>query len=354
MVWIKKRSSSTNSDHVLQDSVRGISGSGGAFILYPNLTNAEDVSDTNYFTSFNSNGFSLGSSTYYNGSGETYVAWCWKAADTTTTIAANSVGNTIASNVRANTDAGFSIGIYTGNNTAGATIGHGLNSTPELVIVKLRSGLSPKAWTVYAEPLGNTKFLYLNSSNAAGTYNFWNNTSPTSSVISLSSDTNVNSSSGNYVFYAFHSVDGYSKIGSYTGTGTSNGNFVETGFEPAFVMVKRTDGGAQNWVMFDNKRSTTNPRTKKLAANLSSDENNSGTIGTDAQDNLDFYADGFRPVTSNNHTNISGGTFIYLAIAADPDTTTPTVENSFDVVTYSGTGAAQDIETDFKPDLAMD
>ena len=263
---------------------------------------------TQEITSFDSDGFSLGTGTgnYTNIDNNSYVAWCFKGGGTS----APNTNGSIATDVSANVNAGFSIGTYTGNNTAGATIGHGLNSTPELVIVKLRSGLSPKAWTVYAEPLGNTKYLYLNSNIGEGTYNFWNNTSPTSSVISLSGDTNVNSSSGNYVFYAFHSVAGYQKIGTYTGDGNASGPIVNTGFEPAFLLIKQTNTSGNNWVVYDNKRDPVNARYRYLSPNTTDAE---GSNNASNYPIVDFLSNGFQIAGTDGRVNASGGTLLIFS-----------------------------------------
>lgn len=296
MVWVKARSGTYGSNpHRIQDSVRG------DFYLSSSSTSTEAAVTTG-IQSYDTNGFTVGSGNSYNGTGTDFVAWCWKAGGA---AVSNTDGN-ITSSVSANQAAGFSIGTYSGNSTAGATIGHGLSATPELIIVKLRSGLSAKAWTVYAESLGNTKYLYLNDTLAAGTYNFWNNTSPTDSVFSVSSDTNVNSSSGNYVFYAFHSVDGYQKIGSYNG-GASGNAITGLGFEPRFLIIKRTNSTG-GWIIFDSVRDTTDPRTEFLGAhqNLAESTLTGG---------VDFDSDGFTLQSTNSVVNTSGGIYIYLAIA---------------------------------------
>ena len=362
-VWIKARNATAS--HGFYDSIRGVSQ-----VISSESTSSQTDLGSYGLTTFNSNGFSVSdiasggngvngaSGGTYSGTPPNYVAWCWKAGGSYVT----NTDYLFDGKISANPDAGFSIvETTTGDSTASVEVqygefkyNHGLSQAPELIITKItdQSG----NWDTFFYPNGTgttVKTLQLNLTASAATYTIGTHIVDINSTFAhIWNYPNSNTSPGrNIITYNFHSVDGYQKIGSYTGTGTSNGNFVETGFEPAFLMVKRTDGGAQNWLIFDNKRSTTNPRTKKLAPNLSSDENNSGTIGTDAQDNIDFYDNGFKPVTSNNHTNISGGTFIYLAIAADPDTTTPTVENSFDVVTYTGTSSGQSISTDFKPDL---
>ena len=345
LVWIKSRTQSS-SNHVIYDSIR----TAGEYIL-PNTAGVEGTI-TNGLTSFDSNGFTVGSEVGHNNSGSNYVAWCWNAADTTTTIAANSVGNTIASDVRANTDAGFSIVTYSGNSASSATIGHGLNSAPELIITKARN--LGAGWPTMAKlSSGSLYGLRLNSSGANDTGNgsiFYNNTDPTDSVYTVGGSDEVNDGY-NYISYCFHSVDGYQKIGSYTGTQSSN--VVETGFEPAFLLIKNTSSADGNWMLIDNKRSTTNPRTKKLTANTTGTENDSSYAGGESAHNINFLSDGFELLEtgSGKNTNFNGHTYIYLAIAADPDETTPTLENSFDVVTYTANGSSQSIEADFKPDL---
>ena len=344
MTWIKARS--VGYSHLLQDTLRG---PGTSTSLYPDLNSTEGTYGAyGQISAFGTDGFTVasgGHATYptaqVNQNGVTYASWNWKAASSNTT---NNNG-TIPSTVRASQESGFSMGTYTGNSTAGATIGHGLNSTPELVIVKLRSGISAKAWTVYAEPLGNTKYLYLDYDIVAGTYNFWNDTSPTSSVISLSTDTNVNSSSGNYVFYAFHSVDGYQRIGSYVGNGSANGPFIYTGFEPAWVIIKNTDT-PYRWYMLDNKRDTTNPNGARLFAEASTAEATNSNI-------LNFHTNGFELITSDAEVNKDGDTMLFMAIAANPDTTAPTKANSFKTVIYTGDGGTsrQVTGVGFKPDL---
>jgi len=295
LVWIKNRDFSVG--HFWTDRVRGA----GNYLQSDN-TNIED--STSRFNSFDTNGFTVSTDTaLLNNSSYNYVAWCWKGGGT----AVSNTDGSITASVSANTDAGFSIGTYSGNNTAGATIGHGLSATPELIIVKLRSGISAKAWTVYAESLGNTKYLYLNDTLAAGTYNFWNNTSPTDSVFSVSSDTNVNSSSGNYVFYAFHSVDGYQKVGSYTGTGAS-GNSVTTGFAPRFVMIKDSTN-AGHWIIHSKPPTTSNPSATHLRANLSAAEDSG------SGERISFDTNGFTIEGTGGNVNTNNDTYIYLAIA---------------------------------------
>ena len=344
LVWLKSRNNASWS-HFLQDSVRGAEN-----FLISNSSSAEGTTSPHIVDSFNTNGFTVLGNGNSNNNGDTYVAWCWKAADTTTTIAAGTVGNTIASDVRANQDAGFSIVEYTANATSGATIGHGLNEELDLLIVK--STNLGQSWNVYVKDVTDTnaKYLRLNQSDGilttvnprfiVGNFN--------SDVFSVGNDNSTNGVSGTdqYIAYCFHSVDNYQKIGSYIGTGTA-GNNVVTDFEPAFLMVKaaiRPSGGG-SWYIFDNKRTTSNPQGQYLQANESAQEFD----GTSVFD-IDFQSNGFTVNGTNNEINQSGSTYIYLAIAADPQPA-PVLANSFQPLLYTGNGGTQNIDVDFKPDL---
>jgi hypothetical protein len=297
LVWMKRR---TADDHDLQDSVRG-----GGKTLMSNSTAAElNLSGSYGVNSFDADGFSLiGNGGRTNESGSSYVAWCWDAGS------GSPVSNTdgsITSTVKANPSYGFSIASWTGNATAGATIGHGLSAVPELIITKRRDFTT--AWHVYSQTLGNTNGLYLNDTAASTAFGpTWNSTSPTSSVFSVGDGNWINQ--GSMIAYCFNSVAGYSSIGSYSGSGAA-GNAVTTGFAPAFVMVKRTDSSG-NWVMFDTTRSPTNTADNALNADLSDREYTAadGVIG------IDFDANGFTLQDDHSTRNASGGTYIYMAFA---------------------------------------
>ena len=293
-VWVKERNG-TNA-HYLQDIVRG-----NTKTLNSNETFGEGTV-TNGVTSFDADGFSLGNSIAYNRSSYNYVAWCWKAGG----AAVTNTDGTITSQVSANTEAGFSIVSWSANLTSGATVGHGLNSEPSLIIVKARSGADPVTnWGVYHSSLGNTKFLYLNRTDAAGTSaGFWNNTSPTSSVFTVGNSGNINGLANNMISYCFAEVEGFSKFGSYTGTGVS-GNTVTVDFEPAFVMIKKSsDTGS--WYMFNNKTKT-GIYSDQLQANSSGAEQ-AGLY-------VKFLANGFQLDTAASDLNTGGQTFIYMAFA---------------------------------------
>jgi hypothetical protein len=300
-VWAKARSSAES--HRLADSVRG-----ATKVLYSNLTNAEATEATG-ITAFASNGFTLGSGTP-NGSGITYVGWQWKAGGT----AVSNTAGSITSSVSANTTAGFSVVTYTGNGTAGATIGHGLGVAPSMVIAKNRStgGSAAYEWTVYHVSLGATKAIFLNDTGAAATdAGYWYNTAPTSSVVTVPSNTRTNVNGSNFVFYCFAPVAGYSAFGSYTGNGSADGPFVYCGFRPRYVMLKRSDtGGANyNWFCYDSARDTYNATQNYLEINLAS---------TEQLASVDFLSNGFKVRTSSTYWNASGGTFIYMAFAENP------------------------------------
>ena len=299
--WIKSRSSAYS--HNVYDAVRGVSKR-----LQPNLTNTES-SPISGVKSFDADGFTLGNVTNDTNftSGVTYASWNWLADNTSGS--ANTDG-TIASTVSANEKAGFSIVSYTGNGTGGATIGHGLSQAPDMVILKGRSVAD--GWYVYSESLGGTKFITLNEANAAVTASsIWNNTNPSSTVVTLGTNGGVNGSGSTYIAYCFHSVEGYSKIGSYTGNGSTNGPFIYTGFQPAFVLMKDT-GSAEQWQMVDSARDTYNVVDSALFPNSSNAEGTSATI------HRDFLSNGFKVRTSDTSQNASGRTYIYMAFAEMP------------------------------------
>ena len=327
LVWIKERGAAEK--HILTDSIRGTNSQ-----LSSNSEDGVTTYSSNV-TSFNSNGFTLGSATDSNGNNNTFVAWNLKAGG----AAVANTNGTIDSQVSVNDTLGFSIVKYTGNNTAGAKIGHGLSSIPELIIVKNQD--VSNNWCVYSSVIGNTKYLRLNSTQGEATANDrWNNTTPTSSVFTIGSDGEVNNNANNYIAYTFASKAGFSKVGSYTGNGSLTS--IVTGFEPSFLMIKRNSGSG-SWIMLDDKRDTSNPRTKFLTANTTDAEGDAASI------NVDFLANGF--TVDGNNADINNGTYIYLAFAADGTTSTPTLAKSFAPEIYTGNGGTQSITTEFKPDF---
>ena len=298
-IWFKRRSSVEN--HVLADSTRGVTK-----WLFTNSTSAEGTS-TARLKSFDTNGFTLGDTGSTNQNGGTFVAWQWKANGGTTS--SNTDGTlTGGATVQADTDAGFSIITYTGTSQTNPTVGHGLNQAPELVIVKNRD--LARNWAVGSTAVGWTKYLKLDDTTAATTNSgWWGNQDPTSTTVGLGTASQTAGNTYDYVMYAFHSVQGYSKFGKYVGNGNANGPFIYTGFKPAFVMMKNYSVGA-SWHMVDNKRLDYNPTTKVLYANLSNAE------GT--EDRVDLLSNGFKLRTTNTEVNGNGYNIIYMAFAENP------------------------------------
>jgi len=292
-VWIKSRSSAQS--HYLGDSVRG-----AGLRLQSNLTNAED--GPKGITSFDADGFSLDGIASVNDGGDSYVAWNWKANGSGVT---NTDGS-ITSTVSAITESGFSIVSYTGTG-ANATVGHGLDSALDMVIVKGRD--STFDWVVWHNNLSGNEFLILNKTDSVGSASaVWNSTIPSSSVFSLGSNLATNENADPKIAYCFHSVEGYSKFGSYTGNGSTDGPFVYTGFRPAFVLIKRTDSTGF-WAMLDGQRPGYNVTDKVIYANASAAESTAQAT--------DFTSNGFKPRTLDSDVNASG-TYIYMAFAENP------------------------------------
>ena len=289
--WLKVRNAVGS--HYLFDSVRL-----ATKYLRTNSTGAEGT-DANTLKSFDSNGYTVGTSNAVNTNGETMVGWNWLGANGT----ASNTDGSITSTVSANTTSGFSIVSYTGTG-ANATVGHGLGVAPKMYIVKNRQYV--EQWDVYHESLGATKNLSLDSSAAAATQaSRWNNTAPTSSVFSLGTSESINNSGDNLIAYCFAEKQGYSKFGSYTGNGNADGAFVYLGFKPAWVMTKRTDSSS-GWHMQDNKRDGFNYNNHRLFADSSGAEET--TVRMDLLSNGFKYRDG-----DGNY-----GTNIYMAFAENP------------------------------------
>jgi hypothetical protein len=309
LVWTKARSAAY--DALITDAVRGSGRS-----LTPSSTAAEVLNSGNgYVGAFDSDGFTLTQGTFsiasVNESGQTYVAWCWKAGGT----AVSNTDGSITSQVSANVDAGFSIATFTAPATSSTafTIGHGLADAPEMIITKERDGTL--SWLVYHDKLPTPKdnYLLLNTTaaNSGTVADCWGTSTPTASVFGMKTTVSVNTSKS-VVAYCFHSVEGFSKFGSYTGNGSTNGTFVYTGtgFKPAFVMIKRTDS-TSDWVITDNKRNPENVVNKRLFPNLSSSESSASNL-------FDYTANGFKLRSSDAFCNASGGTYIYMAFAEHP------------------------------------
>ena len=304
LTWIKNRNGVRN--HMLFDSVRG------ALYRLQSNTTAASASTANTLTSWNSDGFALGSENDTNGTGATFASWNWKAGTSFTNDASGTGIGSIDSTGSVNTDAGFSIITYSGTDGT-ETVAHGLSAVPKMIIFKYRNGVIN--WLAYHASLGATKSIYFDATSAATTtYDYFADTEPTSSVFTVKKDgsyVETNNSGGNFIAYCFADVQGYSKFGSYTGNGSTDGPFVYTGFSPSFIMGKRTDGTGP-WWMLDNKRDGYNVTNRYLLADDSRAE------GTDAEYNTDFLSNGWKARYSNGNFNADGGSYIYMAFAENP------------------------------------
>ena len=307
LIWAKDRVNAYN--HDLVDSSRG-----PTVAFHPNTDAAEYTrTQSNYdFTSFNSNGFTTGAPDFTNsfgGNNQTNgkVAWQWKANGGTTS--SNTDGD-ITSTVQVNSDAGFSIVTYTGNTSNNQTVGHGLGAVPGVILIRNRSRAETWRWNQSAVNNG-TGMIQLNNTvayNTTGTTLM--NVAATSSVFSVSTDWSVN---GNYPFVAWCWAEkqGYSKFDKYVGNGIANGQFVYTGFKPAFLLVKKSSDTG-NWLLYDNKGEPGNMIGDLVYANLANAESGQTTNG------YDFLSNGFKVKNVYGDGNVNGQTFIYMAFAENP------------------------------------
>ena len=293
-VWIKDRSSSGD-DFAMYDAVRGVNKR-----IRSNQNDAENT-ETAALTSFDSDGFTVGTAGSSNGNGDSFVAWNWKANGQGSSNTDGSINTTYTS---VNTTAGFSISQYTGTG-ATATIGHGLGVVPKMIIIKQTN--TTRNWVVGHDSIGWTKYLYLDSTNAQGTGNLFNDTAPTNQVFSVVNDGGVNASGGTYIAYCFAEKTGYSKMGSFIGNGNADGTFAYLGFRPAFILV-RASNLTTNWHLYDNKRDPINPADTILRAN------SSNVDATNSEFAYDFVSNGFKARSSSSEFNGSGNTFIYYAV----------------------------------------
>ena len=297
--WIWHKNYGAAESHAVADTNRGTHKG-----LFPDLEQAESTGGSQYVNSFNTDGFTVGNVGWANDSGQNYVAWQWKCNGGTTS--SNSDGD-ITATVQANTTAGFSIMTWTSNNADNQTIGHGLGAAPEVFWVKIRDATG--SWYCYFKEAGATHYLSLNSTGARVDNVIWGDTHPTSSVITV--DTNsLSGSTPTVVSYAFKQIQGYSKFGSYTGNGNADGVFVYTGFKPAWLMVKKSVGNARAWVIHDNKRDIDNPTASRLDANTNEAAQSSG--------HFDFLSNGFKCRSTEGATNQDTHTFVYMAFAEHP------------------------------------
>ena len=358
LLWIRDYSQSEA--HFWQDSLRG-----STWTIYSS-SNANQFDETQAVTSFDADGFTLGTYTGTNDNGYATIAYGWKAGGAPTATNSAGAGNvptlgsvmidgtastsalagTIpATKVSANTNSGFSVVTYTGTGSAGS-YAHGLGGAPTCILTKKLDG-TPRNWAVYHEGLTSATYeLYLNTTGSEYNSNgAMYASAPSSTEVSIGTDDYINGSGSKYVAYNFKTTAGFTKTGSYTGTGAA-GNYQETGFEPIMVIFKASSN-TTNWYLIDNKRSGgtggANPLTTYLMPNSTSGEQT-------GSDGIMFLDNGFS--FEGSSFNNSGYSWVYIAIAADGSTTTPTLADSFNATLYTNTANNQSITgVGFKPDL---
>jgi hypothetical protein len=281
MLWSFSRTPTTGVAAGIRDRLRGVKK-----LMVSERTTAEtSITETTGVLTFTMDGMTVGADAEWetvNRSGNSYIYWFMRRAPSF-----------------------FDVVCYTGNSTA-RTVAHNLAAVPELMIIKARTG-SGLSWVVYA---GNNKYLWLQSTNeqnnaAAG---YFNNTAPTSTVFSVGTDSDVNGSGNTYVAYLFATCAGVSKIGSYTGNGSSQ--TINCGFTGGarFVMIKRTDNTG-DWYVWDSARGIVAGNDPHLSLNTTAAE-----VTTD--DSVDTDSTGFvvNQVAATN-VNVTSATYIFLAIA---------------------------------------
>lgn len=303
LVWIKNRDATYG--HQPYDSVRGVQKK-----MHTNSTTAE-TTDSTGLTAFGSDGFTVGSNVGVNANTQNHVAWCWKAGGSGSSNEDGSINTTSTS---ANVAGGFSISTYTGTGS-NATVGHGLAVAPNLVIIKSRSG--GEGWIVGSvqsvASMDFTDNLRLDGTTAlVDEATSWNDLPPTASVVNIGTAGQSNQSSATYVMYCWHSVEGYSKVGAYTGNANRDGFFLNLGFRPKFVMIKNT-AASFNWVIFDSARDVDNEVSYVLRPDIS----NAEYYGSDIYFAMDFCSNGIK-FRENDGWFSNANTYLYIAFAETP------------------------------------
>ncbi|MDB4488145.1 hypothetical protein N9042_00080 [bacterium] len=328
LFWFKRRDSAAA--HVIADTNRGanVAGPVGYTITANPNSTATDVAEGKGIMTITSNGFTVEEQVHAAGNVNTgsMVCWQWKCNGGTEQATVSESGNNPGHTRQTNVTAGLSIIVYTGTGAAG-TIAHGLGKAPEVLIVK--NGGVAVDWAVYHRGMTDAGYtLALNNNDAqvdSGT-NRWNHTAPTSSVVHVGTGQQTNQDTKSFLMYAFTSIQGYSKFGSYKGNGsgtadgTFDGPFIATGFKPAWLMIKRTSYSAgDGWTMYDNART---PRAGSTTYSNYID-NKIGADSTAAElgnvyDAVDFLSNGFKIRTGRAGTNANGSTYTYMAFAENP------------------------------------
>ena len=345
LMWAKYRGTGSgyaSQSHYWYDTLRGINSR-----IFSNSNQAESTSS--YVQSFDTDGITYVNNLFNRTGADSVVGWFWKAGGAAVAGSANHYINVEKS---VNDEAGFSIVRFdfpfvSGGNALvpnDASYNHGLSKKPDLIITKTYNGyLGAADWYTWASPLGaGTNGLRLNDTSDGVGDGYFGTIDSTKAEYRFSSN-NINGLSA-VVTYNFRNIDGYQRIGSYIGNNSTFGPFVFTGFEPAWLMIKRIDSSGNSWAIFDNKRVESDGDQSVLFADTSSAESDY---------DLDFLANGFQIKSTTTNLNANGGKYLFWAIAANPDTTVPTKANSFNTVIYTGDGSTsrQFTGLGFKPDF---
>jgi len=307
LLWIKQRSSTEN--HMVVDSTRGVT----KYLSTDN--NGGEATVTSRVASLDTDGFTLnGASNPVNASGATYVGWQWKCNGGTTS--SNTDGD-LTSTVQFNSTAGFAMVTYTGKDPIEPLdVGHGMGEVPDMFIIKNRS--DSRLWVMYHKELtspAENRYLILDDHQYGELANstIFRNEAPTTTIIKTGENAAVNKANDNFVVYAWKERQGFSKFGKYVGNGSTEGTFVYTGFKPAWIMCRRIDGGGNSWDMHDSARDPFNPSGRTFYAN---------TTGAELTgNNVDLLSNGFKQRDTSANRNGSGNTYIYIAFAENPFTT---------------------------------
>ena len=299
IVLLKDRAGNSHNT-ILFDAARGVQK------YLQTATDAVEATDSSTLTAFNSDGFSLSTAEWVNQDTVAFVSWNWAAGNSGSSNTAGTINTTTT---YSDATSGISVSTYEGTGSA-ATIGHGLGVAPKFIIVKNRDAADD--WKVYHVAVASdpqTDYLVMNTNAAAvDDSTVWNDTAPTSTVFSIGTHTDVNTSGESYVAYAFAEVAGFSKFGVYTGNENADGPMVSMDFKAALFVSKRVDS-TSDWIVWDNKRSTYNVNSERLIWN---------SDGAEGSANLDFLSNGVKIRNDDSSRNASGGIYIVMAWAQNP------------------------------------
>ena len=331
-IWVKNRTDA-GTNHVTCNSSlgfdaptgQGLSGGpyGGQLSIDSSAAMSTPAATYGYVSAHLTDGFTVAAGgtngDTCNANNKDFIAYQWKCNGGTK---ANNTDGNITASVQVNSTAGFSIGMYEGSGSDSATVGHGLGAIPDLFIVKGRSsnGGAAQYWVAGAPNhpnFGNdaSKHVFMDGTQPVmNNTTIWRNEAFTSSIVPMGAHAAINYDGGDYIFYAFKSVQGYSKIGHYVGNGQNNGPFVYTGFKPRWIIIKNLDA-TQVWIMYDGARK---PFNQDAAVNTLYPSETTAEYTGASYHNLDILSNGFKLRLTDASQNGSGVDYLYMAFAENP------------------------------------